>query len=44
MKEIAAQLEISIQTCSKHRVRVLEKMGVNNDVELVRLLLNADSP
>lgn len=42
MKEIASQLEISIQTCSKHRVRVLEKMNVGNDVELVRLILSAD--
>jgi FixJ family two-component response regulator len=39
MKKIASQLEISIQTCSKHRVRVLEKLNVENDVELVRLLL-----
>jgi FixJ family two-component response regulator len=39
MKQIANQLEISIQTCSKHRARVLEKMDVNNDVELVRVLL-----
>jgi FixJ family two-component response regulator len=42
MKQIAAQLEIGIQTCSKHRARVLEKMGAENDVELVRLLLTAD--
>jgi RNA polymerase sigma factor (sigma-70 family) len=39
MKQIAMQLEISIQTCSKHRSRVLEKLGVDTDVELVRLLL-----
>jgi DNA-binding CsgD family transcriptional regulator len=42
MKKIAARLEISIQTCSKHRTRVLEKMGAENDVELVRLLLTVD--
>ena len=42
MKQIASQLGISIQTCSKHRTRVLEKMDVSNDVELVRLLLVAD--
>jgi len=42
MKQIAAQLEIGIQTCSKHHVRVLEKMGADNDVELVRLLLTAN--
>lgn len=42
MKQIASKLVISIQTCSKHRARVLEKMQVTNDVELVRLLLAAD--
>lgn len=41
MKQVAVQLEISIQTCSKHRARVLEKLNVGNDVELVRLLLKA---
>ena len=39
VKRIANQLGISIQTCSKHRARVLDKMGVGNDVELVRLVL-----
>lgn len=43
MKDIARRLEISVQTCSKHRARVLEKMSVNNDVELVRLMLAGDS-
>jgi len=43
MKHIASQFGISVQTCSKHRARVLEKMAVNNDVELVRLLLAQDS-
>jgi RNA polymerase sigma factor (sigma-70 family) len=43
MKLIATQLGISIQTCSKHRARVLDKLQVSNDVELVRLLLAADS-
>ena len=38
MKFIANQFGISVQTCSKHRARVLEKMSVDNDVELVRLL------
>jgi len=42
MKQVAVQLGISIQTCSKHRARVLEKMQVSNNVELVRLLLAAD--
>lgn len=43
MKRIASQFGISIQTCSKHRARVLEKMAVNNDVELVRLLLSPEA-
>jgi two-component system response regulator FixJ len=41
MKQIATQLDVSLQTCSKHRSRVLEKLGVDTDVELVRLLLTA---
>jgi len=39
MKQIAAQLGISIPTCSKHRSRSLDKLEVENDVELVRLML-----
>lgn len=42
MKHISSTLGISIQTCSKHRARILEKLGVDNDVELVRSLLLAD--
>jgi DNA-binding CsgD family transcriptional regulator len=38
-KQIAASLGISIQTVAKHRGKVLEKLGVENDVELARLLL-----
>ncbi len=41
MKTIAAKLHISVQTCSKHRARVLEKLGVDNDVELVRLVVSS---
>ena len=43
MKQIAADLEISIQTCSKHRAKVLEKLQVGNDVELVHLVLTGNS-
>jgi len=43
LKQIATTLEISVQTASKHRTRVLEKMRVSTDVELVRLVLSADS-
>lgn len=38
-KQIAAAFGISIQTAAKHRAKVLEKLRVTNDVELVRLAL-----
>ena len=41
MKQIANQLGISVPTCSKHRARVLDKIQVANEVELVRLVLEA---
>ena len=40
-KQIAAELYISFQTVAKHRAKVLTKIGVNNDVELARLILAA---
>ena len=40
MKQIAMEFGISIQTASKHRIRLLEKLGVANDIELVRTLMN----
>lgn len=39
LKQIASELNVSIPTVSKHRTQVLEKMQVENDVELVKLLL-----
>jgi DNA-binding NarL/FixJ family response regulator len=36
MKQIAQKLQISLPTCSKHRTSVLEKLEVDNDVQLVR--------
>jgi DNA-binding NarL/FixJ family response regulator len=39
LKRIASELNVSIPTVSKHRTQVLEKMQVENDVELVKLLL-----
>lgn len=36
MKQIAGVLQISLPTCSKHRGNVLDKLGVANDVQLVR--------
>ncbi len=35
LKEISKRFGISVQTASKHRTNVLDKMGVLNDVELV---------
>jgi len=39
LKQIASALQISFQTASKHRVRVLEKMEVATDVALARLAM-----
>ncbi len=36
MKQIAGKLQISLPTCSKHRTSLLEKIDVDNDVQLVR--------
>jgi DNA-binding CsgD family transcriptional regulator len=35
MKQISSELGISIQTTAKHRVRILEKLSVKNDVQLL---------
>jgi DNA-binding CsgD family transcriptional regulator len=43
-KQIAAELHVSIQTAAKHRAKVLEKLKVANDVELLRLTLSLDTP
>ena len=43
-KHIASELRISIQTVAKHRAKVLEKLAVENDVELVRLALLMQDP
>ncbi len=39
MKQIAVEFGVSIQTASKHRIRILEKLEVANDIELVRLII-----
>ncbi len=38
IKTISVKLDIGIQTVAKHRTRVLDKMQVRNEAELVRLL------
>jgi PAS domain S-box-containing protein len=43
-KQIASELAISIQTAAKHRAKVLEKLQVCNDVELVHLALRMRTP
>lgn len=39
LKQIALELNVSVQTSSKHRMKVLEKLRVANDIELLRNLL-----
>jgi two-component system, LuxR family, response regulator FixJ len=41
VKQIAVELGVGFPTAARHRSRVLEKMGVVNDVELVRMVLAA---
>lgn len=42
LKEIAAEFGISVQTASKHRSNLFEKLGVSNEVELLKLLIRID--
>ena len=42
LKSIAGELGISVQTASKHRIRLFEKLDVRNEVELVKLLMRID--
>ena len=39
LKEIATELSISVKTASTFHTRIWEKLGVNNDVELLRYAL-----
>jgi two-component system, LuxR family, response regulator FixJ len=43
VKRLASELTIDHRTAAKHRARVHEKMGVNNDAELVRMMLGERS-
>lgn len=38
-KEIAAQLEISVKTVETYKYRVMEKLGLNNRADFIRLAL-----
>lgn len=42
LKSIAGELGISVQTASKHRLRLFEKLDIQNEVELVKLLMLID--
>jgi len=42
VKQISATLGVSVQTASKHRSRVLEKMEASTDVALARLAIPAE--
>lgn len=44
IKQIASELGIRFQTAAKHRSRVLEKLQIENEAELVRLLLRPPAP
>jgi PAS domain S-box-containing protein len=43
-KQIATTLGISVQTTAKHRARVLEKLNLASDVQLVHLALQMRTP
>jgi len=43
-KEIAVALGISPRTVEVHRARIMEKLGVRNVAELVRLVVGAEPP
>ena len=38
IKQLAIRFEVSIQTAAKHRARVLNKMRIENEVQLIHLL------
>lgn len=42
LKEIAAKLDINPKTVGSHRVRILERLGVRTNAELVRYALEHD--
>ncbi|MEM9645890.1 MAG: response regulator [Planctomycetota bacterium] len=42
LKEIGVELNISVQTASKHRSKLFDKLKVGNEVDLLKLLLLVD--
>jgi len=43
LKQIAIEFGVSIQTAAKHRAKVLEKLNVANDIELVHRVFGYDA-
>ena len=43
LKQIALEFGVSIQTAAKHRAKVLEKLAVANDIELVHMVCGYDA-
>lgn len=43
LKQIALELNVSVQTSSKHRIKILEKLRVANDIELLKTMLQYTS-
>lgn len=39
LKQVASELAIGVQTATKHRAKILQKLGAASDAELVRLFL-----
>ncbi|MEM1225456.1 MAG: response regulator [Planctomycetota bacterium] len=42
LKTIAQELNISVQTASKHRMSIFQKLQIDNEVDLYKMLLAAD--
>ena len=42
LKQIAARLEVTVQSIWKHRQRILGKFRVENEVQLVQLMLGKE--
>jgi len=42
IKQLAAEFEVSFQTAAKHRARVLEKLGVDTDAQLIHAYQEID--
>jgi two-component system invasion response regulator UvrY len=42
VKDVAAQMNLSAKTVSTYRARLLEKMGLSTNAELVRYVVEQD--